>query len=496
MSNPQIADRPMGQKIAYNTVIQFAGRIVGAVLAIISTRLIADALGVAEYGRYATIFAYITFFGAFADFGFFWYLVREVAKSPASTEKITANVITLRLLFSLGVLILGSLIAWLIPNYDNEVKLGIILLAGSMLWVTLSNTLIGIFQANNRMDYPVINEIIGRVTTLILTVLVLKAGLGLLPIVLAALSGSFIIFALNAIMVRRYTRLRLGFDRQLWRSIMRENLSLGINVLLGIIYFKIDSVILSALRPSLDIGIYAAAYKIIEILLAFPAMFMGAIFPSLAPLLIDNPTKAKQLMQVAFDALLIAGIGVWFGAAALAPEIIELTTKGRGGFLTASAISINGLAITAPVILQFLLVAVFLAFLGNFYVSVIVAAGAQQRLIKANIINAIVNSLGNFLLIPLFSYVAAASFTIISELIMLISAASIVRGQIGFRPSWQIAPKVILTGLAMAVVINFTKSGGLAVAVICGSLAFLTLNWLVGSLEPELIRRLLNRKGS
>lgn len=484
----------LARRVAFNTIVQFAGRIAGAIIAILSTRLITEALGVAGYGRYTTIFAYITFFGAIADFGFFWYLVREVAKDKANAEKITANVITLRLIFAVAVLLIGTAIAMSIPRYDSEIQIGIILLAASMLWVTLSNTLIGVFQANERMDYPVINEIIGRLTTLGLTWYAVRQGWGLMPIVYAALIGGFVIFLLNYILVHRYVKIRLGFDFHLWKQIMRENTTLGINVLLGIVYFKIDAVILSAMKPSLDVGIYGAAYKVLEILLAFPAMFMGAVFPSLAKVIDSDKEQTANILQKAFDMLAIAGWGVMVGAIALSKQIIAFTTRGDEGFLTESTYSVAGIAVTAPVVLQILAVAVGLAFLGNFFVSTIVAQGSQKRLIISNVVNATVNVGLNLLLIPLFTYVAAAGMTIASEVIMLIFSAVIVYQTVRFLPRlgtlWKAGFCALLMGLGLVMIREHVH---VVVSTVVGGLFYVILLTLTGCLTQDMIRMLLRR---
>lgn len=427
---------PIAKRVAYNTVVQFAGRIAVAVLAIITTRLIAERLGVHDYGRYTTIFAYITFFGAMADFGFFWYLVREVSKDKDQTEKITANVLTIRTLFALGVVAIGTIMAFAVPNYDPVVRYGIVLVALSSLWVSISNTLIGVFQANQRMDYPVINEVVGRIGSLIVVYLVIRSGWDLLPIVIGSLSGGLIVFLLNAWFVRRYTRLRFGFDRGLWKEIMRENTTLGLSILLSIVYFKIDSVILSILKPSTDVGIYGAPYRVVEILLAFPAMFMGAVFPDLARLIHEeNLEKVKIVLQKAFDLLVVAGWGITVSVIVLAGPIIHFTTKGEESFLTTSTITLFNQPITAAITLQILAVAVGIAFLGNFFFSAIVAHGAQKQLIFSNLVNSLVNIGLNLIFIPILTYVGAASVTIISELIVVGFGTAILRRRLGFAPS-------------------------------------------------------------
>lgn len=487
----------LARRVAFNTIVQFIGRIGGAVIAIILTRMIANYLGVAGYGQYTTIFAYITFFGAIADFGFFWYLVREVARDKENAEEITANVVTLRLLFGLLVLVVGAVIAFSIPRYDEVVRLGIVLLAASMLWVTLSNTLIGIFQAHEQMGYPVINEIIGRLTTLLLTWWAVRSGASIIVIVYAALIGSFVIFFLNYIMARRYVRLRLGFDFHRWRQIMRENVALGINVLLGIIYFKIDAVILSALKPSIDVGIYGAPYKVLEILLAFPAMFMGAVFPGLAQIIDRDKERTAVVLQKAFDLLSIAGWGVWAGCFSLASGIIAFVTRGEGDFLTTATMTIRGLPITAPVVLQILSIAVALAFLGNFFVSTIIAQGSQRQLIIGNVVNATANVGLNLLFIPFFSYVAAANITIISEVIMLVFSSVIVYRKLKFVPRLHVFMKAGISALLMMAMLFLVRGHvHVIVATLIGAGVYAVALFATGSLTKDTVALLMRRNAS
>lgn len=484
----------LAKRVAFNTIVQFSGRISGAITAIIATRLITDHLGVAGYGRYTTIFAYTTFFGAIADFGFFWYLVREIAKDKLRAEKITANVITLRLLFAMLVLTLGTVAAYSVPSYDEVIRLGIIFLAISMLWVTLSNTLIGVFQANERMDFPVISEIIGRLAALLLTWYVVSKGYGLLPIVGAALTGSLVIFLLNLYFARRFVRLRLGFDVSEWKNIMRENTTLGINVLLGIIYFKIDAVMLSAMKPSLDVGIYGAPYKVLEILLAFPAMFMGAIFPEMAKQIKEDVVRARATMQKSFDLLAIASWGVVIGVITLAKPIISFTTRGGEEFVTAHTVTIGNLPITAPVTLQILAIAVGLAFLGNFFVSVIVAQGSQKQLIVSNAINAASNIGLNFIFIPAFSYFAAALTTIASETIMLAFSSRIVQRTTRFWPglrTFSIAG-ICAGGMGLCL-LPLRDDLPVLLASLVGSTIYVILLFATGCINKTTVQLLLRR---
>ena len=51
-------------------------------------------------------------------------------------------------------------------------------------------------------------------------------------------------------------------------------------MILGIVHFRIDTVLLSILKPLADVGVYSVAYRFIEQVLYIPSFFVAASFPS------------------------------------------------------------------------------------------------------------------------------------------------------------------------------------------------------------------------
>src|SRR3990172_11966613 len=124
------------RKVAYNTIVQIIGKVATTLISLILVAALARYLGVAGFGQYTTIFAYTQFFAVLADFGFFWYLVREIAKPEADTQKITNNVLTFRSLIALLIFSFSFLVAFLIPQY-HDLRAGIGIIAAASFWMTL-----------------------------------------------------------------------------------------------------------------------------------------------------------------------------------------------------------------------------------------------------------------------------------------------------------------------------------------------------------------------
>ncbi len=76
-------------------------------------------------------------------------------------------------------------------------------------------------------------------------------------------------------MARRWVHLTVTIDFPFWRSFLKESAPIGITAIVTFLYFKCDTILLSFLQNQHDVGIYGAAYKIIETIIFFPAMIIG-----------------------------------------------------------------------------------------------------------------------------------------------------------------------------------------------------------------------------
>ena len=71
-------------------------------------------------------------------------------------------------------------------------------------------------------------------------------------------------------LVRKYIPLKPQFDFAYWKKFLREAAPLGISAIVVFAYFKMDTILLSVLKTNAEVGIYNAAYKVIENISFFP----------------------------------------------------------------------------------------------------------------------------------------------------------------------------------------------------------------------------------
>ena len=73
----------LSQKIASNTLISYAGRIVSTVFALVAIGFITRSLGTDGFGEYTTVFAILSLFVILADLGLHSLMTREISR-PAT----------------------------------------------------------------------------------------------------------------------------------------------------------------------------------------------------------------------------------------------------------------------------------------------------------------------------------------------------------------------------------------------------------------------------
>lgn len=488
--------------IAGNTLVQFAARMIGAaaqaMIVIILARTFVIHLGpeegVRQMGRYATIFAFTVLFGTFSEFGLFPTLVKEFSENEGKARLILAKALPLRLLVALLVALMGIILAFSL-HFEAVITTGIVLLAISTLWTAIANTVVAYFQSRLMMIYPAIAEIVGRLIGFATVATAALLGASLLTIVLLSLIGFLVTFVVNMLYLRRFEVVGWQIDLAYWRKLMKHAAPVGMISVLALIYFKIDAVMLAAMRDKFDTGIYSIPYKLIDVLITFPTLFVGNVFPVLARVLEDKD-HAQALFRKAFDFLAIAGFPIAFGVFALANPIIHLI--GGQTYLQASSIAVMGVPITAVHVLRILIWAVLFSFFGNMLSTLIILKNLQSRYVWAALAATVFNIGANFWLIPRYSYFGTSLTTVATEIVVAIPGWYLIWQATHFRPTVMVSLKAAmaaaLMGLALWPLQSLPYITALILGIPLGIGVYVALLHISGALKLNEIQQFLTRK--
>ncbi len=444
-------------KIFYNTAAQSLGKIFAAGIGLVTISLLSQYLAEKGFGQYSTIIAFLGLFVVMADFGLYLYVVREISRPEQDSNKIISNALGLRLTLSGFFLLAGAAIAWFLP-YDPIVKKTMFLCVIAFLFVSAGQVLVGIFQKHLAQYLIVISETIGRAVNLMLVVLFIRNDLTLPYFIGALILGNAATFALTLYWARKFERFHIAFDLNFWKEILKNTWPLVFAVILNLLYFRTDTVILSWLRPLEAVGVYSLSYKILEGLLAFPAMFVGLVMPLLSRAAFNDWPEFKNTMQRAFDALLLMAILALVVAFSFAEQIVEfMKTIGHAAADAGQNASPAIAYADSPNLLRILIIAAATIFLATLFGYAVVALNKQKAMIRGYLGGAITGLILYFALIPSFGYWGAAAGTVFSEIVVAVFAYRLVKKTSGQGISLKIIIPALPAILALVLFFKFAR---------------------------------------
>ena len=470
----------LARKIAYNVVFNSALKVTSTVfIALLSIRLITGYLGQEGFGEYATVLAFFAFFGAIGDLGLANITAREIAKPNINEEEFFGKVAGLRVIASAAIILFAPLIIGFF-HYAPHVKGGIVIVTIALLFAQFSTLLNGIFQKRLAMDRIAMVEFIGKILQFLLIYTAVKFDLGFLAVVSAVLFTMMFNASVALWLSRSFVRFRFSFDRAFWRMFMRDAWPLGLTAIITFAYFKLDTIILSILKPAADVGIYNVAYKVMENLIFFPAMLVGLILPLLSRAKQTNEAEFREIANKTAKVFIAIVLPIVIGTLFLAPGIIAI-------------VSGSGFEISAEV-LRILIFSLAGIFFGHYFNMLILVGNAQKKLLKLLAIVAILNVTLNSFLIREFSYFGAAVTSALTEGLVVIVSGWIAYKSVGFFPKPDRLFRIFFSAAAMAIVLALSTKLPFIVALLLAALSYGLLLWLTKAVTSDEILSVFSSK--
>ncbi|MBW2970921.1 oligosaccharide flippase family protein, partial [Candidatus Woesearchaeota archaeon] len=229
-----------------------------ALVAFLLNALVARYLGTEIFGRYSFVFAFLANFMVLSVFGIDTILVREMSRDALKAEKLIGNAVVLKLFFSLAAMIISVAIVFLLP-YDSSIRLGVIFGSLGLCFYSLAMSFSSVFQVRLEMIYAAIAGIASKLVFGLLTFYVILTNGGFVKLIVASSIG----FAAQALLMylfsRRRVKVKPSFDAVLCRELLREAWPIALVTLFITLYYRIDSVLLSLIRDTTEVGYYSAA---------------------------------------------------------------------------------------------------------------------------------------------------------------------------------------------------------------------------------------------
>lgn len=441
-----ILDHMPNRKIYTNTLAQIAGKIITAMISIFLIKLLTSYLDVAGYGLYSKIYNYLSIFAVIADLGLYTITVRELTKYSDNDEmisKINGNILSLRTISGIIIIFLSISIAPFLAGYDSPMALtGIFIVSLFTLMGLINSSLMSYLQATLHTEFSLIANTCGKLLTfgMILVFATLFFPRGITPdidifvlVMIAWLCGNILMTGLTWWYSRKYHLIRFHWDKEYIRHILSISMPYWLALFLGVIFFKVDIILLSLLEDSditdTSIALYALPMKIVEVGMMYGTIFLNSLLPVLTTAIEKNDQKKVEwLTGKGFELLFWFGLAIALFGYSYAYEITRLISSSE--FITTTVMWYSTVDAMRIVIWIFLFY-----FVSSLSTYIMIARGEQSRMMWINGSIAIVNIIGNLLVIPWYSFIGSAWVTLVTQILLMIITWWYVRDTIHIKKS-------------------------------------------------------------
>jgi O-antigen/teichoic acid export membrane protein len=443
--------------VAKNTSFMFGQMIITWTSTFLLMLIMPRYLGPIEYGKVFLAGAITDVFRLFVTYGGNYLVTKHVARDREKTGQILVDAVVFRVVF--GVLsILGVYIFSLVTGYADDIKILLLIYAIGYLWEGATTGLYACYQGHELLQYTSLGVIANRVFNSAAAISAILLGAGPTTIIVIFVLGSFLNFVVLASFSRKIVKTLPKVNWQDTISQIKSGVPYFMFSVFSVIYFRIDSVMLSRLVPEPVIGWYGGGYKFFDVLNFFPYIFSVALYPSLSRLWSEEVGIHNRVTQKSLELMILAGIPISAVTALFAPHIIELF-YGVSGFEPSIAI------------LQMLSTGLVILYVDMVLGTTLLAADKQRQQSLISLIAIPINIVLNLILIPYSQThhgnggLGAALATTVTELFIMGSFL------------WVI-PAGTLKGFRASVIAKSLLSCG----VMTGSillLSFLRVHWVI-----------------
>lgn len=353
-----------------------------------------EADGIGQINFFQSIISYISLFTCL---GIPMYAIREIARDRSDVVQMNRTAMEILLLHSMLTLVGYAIVAILcltVPQIQVNIPLFLI------LSLTIFFTAIGcewFYQGIEDFKYITIRGLIIKTVSVVLLFIFVKSKTDLLYY------GCYTVFGVLGGNIFNFFRLRKYIHRE---NIIFSELHIKRHVkpvlkvfsfsVVTSIYLQLNTVLLGFLKNALAVGYFAAATKVMQMLLTMSACLGSVMMPRASHLIAENKeAEFNRLIQKSYDFTLAIALPMTIGLIFCAPSLITALCGVKFEH------SILPSQIIAPIILM-------VAISNIFGIQVLFPKGKINIVTLCCGIGAVADLILNLCLIPFFSYIGTS----------------------------------------------------------------------------------------
>ncbi|MCZ7547429.1 MAG: flippase [Anaerolineae bacterium] len=343
-----LSSKESSRIIARNSAFVMGSQVAIRILAFIFQVYVVRSLGSVDYGKFATVMAYLMIFSIFSDFGMAPYTVREMARDWTRSRRLISNTMFIRLVLSVAVVIVATSVAILL-DYAPDIVTGVFIAGCGLFLYAFQGPLDGAVVARERLDVTARLQLVNQLIFVAVGTLMLVAGVGFIGLILATLLG----VGVWGLGLWRFSRRKLGLemgriDPGIWRELLIGALPFGVAGLAVVLMQRFDTIVLSLAHQGLPttlpgfnctlclppsayefmvtgeqlVGWYAVSVNLVLMTMLLAQSVAQAMYPTLVREHARDPEAIRKPIQQAVKYLMVISLPIAVGTTVLADQII------------------------------------------------------------------------------------------------------------------------------------------------------------------------------
>lgn len=402
------------RRLGTNLLATYASRIGAKLLAFLFLIAVANRLGAGSYGRLVTAISVTSVLGILIDFGLCSLVTREVSRrrdlAVPHLRKASLLKAGFALLWACFTVLFVSLL-----GYPRETAFAIYILYGLVVFMNFADLPTAVYYAYDRLTYPSAFLFVSKAAAVGVGVFLLQRGGGVLEI-----SGAMVLEGLGTLVLGYLFlgRVLRGAPRSAEKvegaPLVRRAFPLAMASAMGILYFSIDTIMLSRMKGDDVVAWYNGAFRLMAALIFIPETFAGTVYPVLSRLH-ERAGPLRELLVPSFRFLLLLGMFVGALFAAASARIVGILYP-------------EEFAPAAPVLRIMGITALFV-FANIFFAVALNALNREKARLAITVGGVVLNVIVNVLLIPRYAHTGAAAATLLTQAAVFLAYLGVLRAR-------------------------------------------------------------------
>jgi len=293
-----------------NVTFLLLGRILGMVISYMTLIFIVRKLTIEEFGLLSTVRTFVASFIIFSFGGISGAVMREGAKNLPQMGLLYEQTNGFKLLVSIFATIL-CLLALMLTPYDNSTKTLVFIFSFTIITTSLLNHWKVAFSATEKFKTLVIINILQPLVYFLIAIIVIDYSNRVQNLLFIQMFLQIIVMVIALLIAQRLIKFRLNlFDIQFNKSLITKGFYFFIISFAGMVFMKIDVLMISLMGNLGEVGVYSIADRIAREGSELRTVILAGFFPVVIKRIKDGPINGVLVRNTVIKIFFLVLLGL------------------------------------------------------------------------------------------------------------------------------------------------------------------------------------------